>query len=55
MRFEIKELVENPDGSADIQVECDSDLMKLIVQEGFISILTQAIEGYKDESKGSTA
>lgn len=51
MQFKITELVENPDGSADIQVECDSDLMKLIVQEGFISILKQAIEGYRSESK----
>lgn len=51
MRFEVKTLIENPDGSADIEVECDADLMKLVVQEGFISILKQAIEGYKDESK----
>lgn len=51
MMFEVKEIVENPDGSADIQVECDADLMKLVVQEGFISILKQAIEGYKNESK----
>lgn len=51
MQFEVKELIENPDGSADIQVECDSDLMKLIVQEGFISILKQAIEGYKNGNK----
>lgn len=49
--FEIKELVENPDGSADILVECDSDLMKLVVQEGFVSILKQAIEGYKNEKQ----
>lgn len=47
----MKTLVENPDGSADIEVECDADLMKLVVQEGFISILKQAIEGYKNESK----
>ena len=51
MGFEVKTLVENPDGSADIEVECDADLMKLVVQEGFISILKQAIEGYKNESK----
>ena len=51
MQFEIKELVENPDGSADIKMECDADLMKLIIQEGFISILKQAIEGYKNEQK----
>ena len=52
MKFEITQFTENPDGSADIQVECDSDLMKLIVQEGFVAILKQAIEGYKNESKG---
>ena len=51
MQFKVTELVENPDGSADIQVECDSELMKLIVQEGFVAILKQAIEGYKNESK----
>lgn len=51
MRFEVTEVVENPDGSADIKVECDADLMKLVVQEGFISILKQAIEGYRSESK----
>ena len=50
MQFEVKQIVENPDGSADIQVECDADLMKLVVQEGFISILKQAIEGYRNES-----
>ena len=51
MQFKVTELVENPDGSADIQVECDSDFMKIIVQEGFVAILKQAIEGYKNESK----
>ena len=49
--FEIKELVENPDGSADLLIECDADLMKLVVQEGFVSILKQAIEGYKNEKQ----
>ena len=51
MQFEIKELVENPDGSADILIDCDADLMKLLVQEGFVSILKQAIEGYKNGNK----
>ena len=49
--FEVKEITENPDGSADIVVECDADLMKLVVQEGFVSILEQAIEGYKNEKQ----
>lgn len=51
MQFKVTELIENPDGSADIQIECDSELMKLIVQEGFMSILKQAIEGYKNEKQ----
>jgi len=51
MQFKVTELIENPDGSADIQLECDSDLMKLIVQEGFVAILKQAIEGYKNGNK----
>ena len=51
MQFKVTELVENPDGSADIQVECSPDFMKLIVQEGFVAILKQAIEGYKNEQK----
>lgn len=51
MQFEVKEIVENPDGSADIVVDCDAELMKLIVQEGFVAILKQAIEGYKNGDK----
>lgn len=51
MMFEVKELTENPDGSADLLIECDADLMKLVVQEGFVSILKQAIEGYKNEKQ----
>jgi hypothetical protein len=51
LQFEVKELVENPDGSADILVECDSDLMKLVIQEGFLAILKQAIEGYKTQKE----
>jgi hypothetical protein len=47
--FEVKEITENPDGSADILVDFDAELMKLVIQEGFVSILKQAIEGYKNE------
>jgi hypothetical protein len=49
MMFKVTELVENPDGSADIKIDCDADLMKLIVQEGFMSILKQALETYRAE------
>ena len=49
--FEIKALVENEDGSADVLVELDVELMKLVVQEGLMAILKQAIEGYKNEKQ----
>jgi hypothetical protein len=51
MMFEIKQLTENEDGSADAYVELDADLMKMVVQEGFTAILLKAIEGYKNEQK----
>jgi hypothetical protein len=52
MQFTVTELVENPDGSADIKIECDADLMKLIVQEGFVSIIKQALETYREQKLG---
>jgi hypothetical protein len=52
MQFKITELVENPDGSADIKVDVDADLMKLIVQEGFMSILKQALETIRESKLG---
>ena len=51
--FKVTEIVENEDGSADIRVDCDADLMKMVCQLGFMSLLEQAIEGYKNESQGS--
>ena len=52
MQFEIKELVENPDGSADAVIELDADFMKFIVQEGFEAILKKVIEGYREQKLG---
>ena len=52
MQFKVTELVENPDGSADIKVDCDSELMKLIVQEGFMAILKEALENYRQQKLG---
>ena len=46
--FTVVSLVENPDGSADVTLDCSPDFMKLMFQYGFISILELAI----NESKG---
>jgi folate-dependent phosphoribosylglycinamide formyltransferase PurN len=52
MRFEVTEYKENEDGSADIQVECDAELMKLVAQEGFMAILNKALESYRESKLG---
>jgi hypothetical protein len=47
--FEITSLVENPDGSADVTLDCSPDFMKLMFQYGFIAILEQSIKLAKNE------
>jgi len=47
--FTVVSLVENPDGSADVTLDCSPDFMKMMVQYGFIAILEKAIEQAKDE------
>lgn len=51
MMIEITQMVENPDGSADVQLSLDSDALKLIVQEGFVFLLRSAIQAAKSEVK----
>lgn len=46
--FTVVNLVENPDGSADVTLDCTPDFMKLMVQYGFMAILEQAINKDKD-------
>ena len=48
--FTVVSLTENPDGSADITLDCTSDFMKLMFQYGFISILEKAIEQAKENA-----
>jgi hypothetical protein len=50
MNIELIELVENEDGSADIQLELDDDAKKLLIQLGFEKLLTDVINKYKEES-----
>jgi hypothetical protein len=48
--FTVVSLVENPDGSADVTLDCTPDFMKMMVQYGFIAILEQAIEKAKEDA-----
>ena len=47
--FEVTSLIENPDGSADVTLDCTPDFMKLMFQYGFIAILEKVIEQAKNE------
>jgi hypothetical protein len=47
--FTVVSLIENPDGSADLTLDCTPDFMKMMVQYGFIAILEQAIEQAKKD------
>jgi hypothetical protein len=47
--FTVVSLTENPDGSADVTLDCSPDFMKLMIQYGFIAILEQAIDKDKND------
>jgi hypothetical protein len=50
MKIELREITENPDGSADCELNIDADGMKLLVQEGLIAVLWKAINLAKKEA-----
>ena len=41
---EVLNIIENEDGSANVELDLDVEAVKLLVQEGFISILKNHIE-----------
>jgi hypothetical protein len=47
--FKVVSLKENPDGSADVELDCSPDFMKMMLQYGFIAIIEKAIEQAKNE------
>jgi len=51
MNIEITEMIENPDGSADIKLELDSDAHKYIIQEGFISLVIKGLQHAREEAQ----
>ncbi len=51
--FTVVSLIENPDGSADVTLDCSPDFMKLMFQYGFISILEKVIEQAKGQENES--
>ena len=47
MKFELEVTRENEDGSADLLVHLDKDVMAIILQEGIEAILWKYIEQHK--------
>ena len=50
MKIELKYITQNPDGSADCELNIDADGMKLLVQEGLIAVLWKAIDQAKEQA-----
>jgi len=51
MNIIVKNLIENEDGSADVELEIDEPTKMILIQEGFLSILKEWIELQKDANK----
>lgn len=47
MKIQVKILNENPDGSANAQVDFDKEGLETLVQWGLVALLTKAIDQYK--------
>ena len=47
MKIEVKIIKENPDGSANAQVDFDKEGLETLVQWGLVALLTKAIDEYK--------
>jgi hypothetical protein len=49
MKIQVKIIKENPDGSANAEVDFDKEGLETLVQWGLISLLTTAVDEYKVE------
>jgi hypothetical protein len=47
MKIQVKIINENPDGSANAEVDFDKEGLETLVQWGLVSMLTAAIDEYK--------
>ena len=47
MKIQVKILNENPDGSANAQVDFDKEGLETLVQWGLVALLTKAVDKYK--------
>lgn len=52
--IEVVNIVENEDGSANVELELDVEAVRLLVQEGFISILATHIKEQERKKNDKT-
>ena len=52
--IEVVNIVENEDGTANVELELDAEATRLLMQEGFISILTTHIEEQERKKNDKT-
>jgi hypothetical protein len=49
--IEVVNIVEHEDGSANVELELDAEAVRLLMQEGFVSILAAHIEEQERKKK----
>jgi hypothetical protein len=47
MDIQVKNFKENEDGTADVEVNFDKEALEVLVQWGFVAILSNCIDTYK--------
>lgn len=52
--IEVVNIVENEDGTANVELELDAEAVRLLMQEGFISILQTHIEEQERKKNDKT-
>jgi predicted transcriptional regulator len=50
MKIEVSNYVEHEDGSASFQLDTDDEATKVLVQEGFTSLINKAIEEQREST-----
>jgi hypothetical protein len=52
--IEVVNIIENEDGTANVELELDTEAVRLLMQEGFISILRTHIEEQERKKNDKT-
>ena len=45
LKIKVLEIIENNDGSANLIIDIDSEVQRLLIEKGFVTLLEEMIEG----------